>query len=37
MKGENRKILLLLDNFSGHKLSIELVSGIEGLPHVRIE
>ena len=37
MKGENRKILLLLDNFSGHELSIELVSGKEGLSYVRIE
>jgi hypothetical protein len=35
-KMRRRKILLLLDNFSGHELGVELVSGLEGLLNVRI-
>ena len=31
-----RKILLLLDNFSGHELGVQLVGGLEGLPNIRI-
>ena len=27
MRGANRKVLLLLDNFSGHELGIELIRG----------
>jgi hypothetical protein len=37
IRAQERKILLLLDNFSGHKLSIQLVGGLQGLLHVRIE
>ena len=37
MRVEGRKVLLLLDNFSGHELSVQLVSGLEGLDNVRIE
>jgi hypothetical protein len=37
MRGEGRKVLLLLDNFSGHELGIQLVGGLEGLNNVRIE
>lgn len=29
-------MLLLIDNFSGHKLAVRLVSGEQGLSHVRI-
>jgi hypothetical protein len=35
-KMRHRKILLLLDNFSGHELGVQLVGGLEGLPNVRI-
>lgn len=35
-KMRGRKILLLLDNFSGHELGVELVGGLEGLTNVRI-
>lgn len=37
MRSKNRKVLLLLDNFSGHELGVELVGGKEGLLNVRIE
>jgi hypothetical protein len=37
MRGEHRKVLLLLDNFSGHELGVQLVGGKEGLANVRIE
>jgi hypothetical protein len=37
MRAEGRKVLLLLDNFSGHELSVQLVSGLEGLDNVQIE
>jgi hypothetical protein len=37
MRAANRKVLLLLDNFSGHELGVELVGGKQGLPNVRIE
>ena len=37
MKGEGRKVLLLMDNFSGHELGIILVGGKEGLVNVQIE
>jgi hypothetical protein len=35
-KMRDRKILLLLDNFSGHELGVQLIGGLEGLPNVRI-
>ena len=37
IRAEGRKVLLLLDNFSGHDLSVELVGGKEGLDNVRVE
>ena len=37
MRGEGRKVLLLLDNFSGHELGVQLVSRLEGLNNIRIE
>lgn len=37
MKAEGRKVLLLMDNFSGHELAVQLVGGKQGLSHVRIE
>ena len=37
MRAQQRKVLLLLDNFSGHELGVELVGGKEGLDNVRIE
>jgi hypothetical protein len=37
MRVEGRKVLLLLDNFSGHELGVQLVGGLEGLDNVRIE
>jgi hypothetical protein len=36
MKSEGRKVLLLMDNFSGHELAVQLVGGLQGLSHVRI-
>jgi len=36
MRGEGRKILLLMDNFSGYELAVQIVGGLEGLSHVRI-
>jgi hypothetical protein len=35
-KMHGRKVLLLLDNFSGHELGVELIGGLEGLSNVRI-
>jgi hypothetical protein len=32
----SRKVLLLLDNFSGHELGVELIGGLEGLSNVQI-
>jgi hypothetical protein len=37
MIAQGRKILLLLDNFSGHELGVQLVGGLQGLLYVRIE
>ena len=37
MRGEGRKVLLLMDNFSGHELAVQLVGGKTGLSNVRIE
>jgi hypothetical protein len=37
MRGESRKVLLLMDNFSGHELGVQLVGGQQGLSNVRIE
>jgi hypothetical protein len=37
MRSEGRKVLLLMDNFSGHELAVQLVGGKTGLPNVRIE
>jgi hypothetical protein len=36
MQSEGRKVLLLIDNFSGHKLAVQLVRGLQRLSHVRI-
>ena len=36
MRGERRKVLLLMDNFSGHELAVQLVGGLQGLSNVRI-
>jgi hypothetical protein len=36
MRGQRRKVLLLIDNFSAHELGVQLVGGEEGLSHVRI-
>jgi hypothetical protein len=36
IKGEGRKVLLLMDNFSGHELAVQLVGGLQGLSNVRI-
>jgi hypothetical protein len=36
MQGKRRKVLLLIDNFSGHKLVVQLVGGLQGLLNVRI-
>jgi hypothetical protein len=36
IRSKGRKMLLLIDNFSGHKLAVRLVSGEQGLSHVRI-
>ncbi|KAM3067120.1 hypothetical protein ACMFMG_012221 [Clarireedia jacksonii] len=33
---QGRKVLLLMDNFSGHELAVQLVNGLEGLSNVRI-
>jgi hypothetical protein len=35
-KMQGRKVLLLLDNFSGHELGVELVGGLQGLTNTRI-
>ncbi|PQM43520.1 hypothetical protein VC83_09647 [Pseudogymnoascus destructans] len=35
-KMKHCKILLLLDNFSGHEVGVELVGGLQGLSNVRI-
>src|SRR5271170_4103109 len=37
MRGQGRKVLLLLDNFTGHELGVKLVGGKEGRDNVRIE
>ena len=37
MKAQGRKILLLMDNFSGHEVGVQLVGGKEALSNVRIE
>ncbi len=34
---QGRKVLLLIDNFSGHELGVELVGGKTGLSNVEIE
>ena len=36
IRSEGRKALLLIDNFSGHELVVQLVGGLQGLSHVRI-
>jgi hypothetical protein len=36
MRGEGRKVLLLMDNFSGHELAAQLVGGLQGLSNVRV-
>ena len=37
MKVQGRKVLLLLDNFSGHKVRVQLVNRKQGLLNVRIK
>jgi hypothetical protein len=37
MEAEQRHVLLLMDNFSGHELGVQLVGGQQGLSNVRIE
>ena len=37
MSIQGRKVLLLLDNFSGHELGVQLVGGKQGLSNVQIE
>jgi hypothetical protein len=37
IRGEQRKVLLLLDNFSSHELRVQLVDRKEALDNVRIE
>ena len=37
MRGQGRKVLLLLDNFSGHDLGVNLVRGKQGLSNVRVK
>ena len=34
---QQRHVLLLMDNFSGHELSVHLIGGQQGLSNVRIE
>jgi hypothetical protein len=36
IQGEGRKVLLLIDNFSGHELAVQLVGGLQGLSNVQI-
>jgi hypothetical protein len=36
MRSEGRKVLLLMDNFSGHELAVQLIGGLQSLSHVRI-
>jgi hypothetical protein len=36
MRGEGRKVLLIMDNFSGHELGVQLVRGLTALSNVRI-
>ena len=36
MRGEGRKVLLIMDNFSGHELGVHLVGGLTALSNVRI-
>jgi hypothetical protein len=36
MRAQGRRILLLMDNFSGHELAVQLVGGLEGLSNVRV-
>jgi hypothetical protein len=37
MRGEGKKVLLLLDNFSGYELGVQLVSSLKGLNNIRIK
>jgi DDE superfamily endonuclease len=37
ISSQGRKVLLLLDNFSGHELGVQLVGGKQGLTNVQIE
>ena len=37
IRAVNRKVLLLLDNFSGYELGVELVGRKQGLLNVQIE
>ena len=37
MHDQGRKVLLLIDNFSGHEFGVQLVRGKQGLSNVQIE
>jgi hypothetical protein len=37
MRGESRKVLLLIDNFSGHELGVQLVGSQQGLSNIQIK
>jgi hypothetical protein len=37
MSSQGKKVLLLLDNFSGHELGVQLVRGKQGLSNVQVE
>ena len=37
IRSQGRKVLLLLDSFSGQELVIQLVGGLQGFSNVRIE
>jgi hypothetical protein len=34
---QGRKVLLLLDNFSGHELGVQLIRGKQGLSNIQVE
>ena len=36
IRGERRKVLLLMNSFSGHELNVQLAGGLQGLSNVRI-
>jgi hypothetical protein len=36
MKAQNGKVLLFMDNFSGHELGVQLIGGLDALSNVKI-